>query len=92
MSQLVYDPSNVDRIIFKFLSILKPGFINGGCFLRDTATQTTRMPTQTTTTVADTGTITSKSIHSGSPGKPDLVSAVFVLPPNGGARVPEKED
>ena len=79
-------------MISELVSILKPGFIKGGCFLRDTATQTTRIPTQTTTTVAETGTITSKSIHSGSPGKPDLVSAVFVLPPNGGARVPEKED
>ena len=65
--------------------------MRGGCFLLDTATQTTRIPTQTTTTVAETGTIMSRSIHSGRPGKPVFVSAVFVLPPNGGARVPGGE-
>lgn len=68
---------------------LKPGFIRGVCFLLDMATQTTRIPTQTTITVAETGTMMSRSIHSGRPGKPVLVSALFELPPNGGARVPE---
>ena len=66
--------------------------MRGCCFLLDTATQTTRIPTQTTMTVAETGTMMSKSIHSGRPGNPaNLVSAVLVLPPNGGARVPEED-
>ena len=74
-------------IIFKKLN-KKPGFIIGGVFLLESATHTTRIPTQTTITVALTGTIMFKSIHSGNPGKLDLVSALLTLPPNGGARVP----
>ena len=66
----------------------RPGFIRGGVFLLETATQTTRMPTHTTIMVALTGTMIFRSIHSGKPGKLDLVSASLILPPKGGARVP----
>ena len=63
----------------------------GGVFLLETATQTTRMPTHTTIMVALTGTMMLRSIHSGKPGKLDLVSVSLVLPPKGGARVPSME-
>ena len=66
--------------------------MSGGCFLLDIATQTTRMPTQTTIMVALTGTMILRSIHSGSPGKLDLVSALFTVPPKGGASVPGKRE
>ena len=41
--------------------------------------------------VALTGTMILRSIHSGNPGKLDLVSASLILPPKGGARVPSME-
>ena len=41
--------------------------------------------------VALTGTMMLRSIHSGKPGKLDLVSASLILPPKGGARVPLME-
>ena len=63
----------------------------GGDFLLESATHTTSMPTQTTMIVALTGTIILRSIHSGKPGKLDLVSALLTLPPKGGARVPKNE-
>ena len=49
------------------------------------------MPTHTTIMVALTGTMILRSIHSGNPGKLDLVSASLILPPKGGARVPSME-
>ena len=64
----------------------------GGDFLLESATHTTSMPTQTTMIVALTGTIILRSIHSGKPGKLDLVSALLTLPPKGGARVPKNEN
>ena len=57
----------------------------GGCFRRDSATQTTRIPTQTTTTVALTGTMMFRSSHSGTPGNSCRSRG---SPPKGGARVP----
>ena len=60
----------------------------GGSFLLERATQTTRIPTQTTMMVALTGTIIFKSIQSGRPGNPAFVSALLTVPPKGGARVP----
>ena len=69
----------------------RPGFIIGGVFLLETATQTTSIPTHTTMMVALTGTMMLRSIHSGKPGKLDLVSASLILPPKGGARVPSME-
>ena len=71
--------------------LIKPGFMRGGCLRLDKATHTTRIPTHTTMMVALTGTIMFKSIQSGSPGKLDFVSALFTLPPKGGARVPKRE-
>ena len=70
----------------------KPGFISGGGFLRDMATQTTNIPTHMTTTVAQTGTIMLRSNHSGTPGKPafDMESEPPAPLPNGGAIVPKK--
>ena len=65
--------------------------MRGGVFLLDSATHTTKMPTQTTMMVALTGTMILRSSQSGNPGKLDLVSALFTLPPNGGARVPNRE-
>ena len=50
------------------------------------------MPTHTTIMVALTGTMILRSIHSGNPGKLDLVSASLILPPKGGARVPSMEN
>ena len=65
--------------------------MRGGDFLLESATHTTRIPTHTTMMVALTGTMILRSIHSGKPGKLDLVSASFIFPPNGGARVPSME-
>ena len=72
----------------------KPGFISGGGFLRDMATQTTKIPTQMTTTVAQTGTIMFRSNHSGTPGKPalDMESEPPAPLPNGGAIVPKNSN
>ena len=70
---------------------LKPGFMGKpGCFRLERATQTTRIPTQMTTTVALTGTMISRSSQSGKLGKPLLVSRLLAPPPKGGARVTEK--
>ena len=56
------------RPIFPFFAT-KPGVI-WGCLRLVTATQTTRIPTQTTMTVAVTGTTTSRFSHLGRPGIP----------------------
>ena len=72
--------------------VKSPGGIKMGCFLLVTATHITITPTQITTTVATTGTITFKSIQSGRPGIALLPepSSLFllVLVPKGGAIVP----
>ena len=70
--------------------------MRGGGLRRDIATHTTKMPTQITTTVAQTGTMIFRSSHSGMPGKPafppaNVESEPPVPVPNGGAIVPAKE-
>ncbi len=79
--------------------VSRPGGIISSCILRcfrlvTTSTQTTRMPTQITITVATTGTIRFRSSHSGRPGNldpsPPPSGSPFVLVPKGGAIVPGK--